>query len=244
METIKVSLKVNFSIFTMFWIMLISLFFAFTSERVTATDIPPKGNTQIESLSEAKKMLTSIYSSRRISFYCGCSYGWNLKTEHTSCGFKSKQPINKERNNNQAFRIEWKNVVPTDMFGKSFKEWKECQVKKDRKCVQTYQHFAYMESDLYNFVPVIAELTGNRGDYSMTIISGEAREYGSCDIEINGEELEPDEDIRGDIARTYFYMDWAYPGLEIVSKKIEECLKNGTKQIQLMIGNVEELGKS
>ena len=33
------------------------------------------------------------------------------------------------------------------------------------------------------------------------------------------ESNEPTENIRGDIARTYFYMDWAYPDRSIISHK-------------------------
>ena len=42
--------------------------------------------------------------------------------------------------------------------------------------------------------------------------------------------IEPAESIRGDIARTYFYMDHAYPGRGIVGKKRRKSLKPGIKQ--------------
>ncbi len=76
-----------------------------------------------------------------------------------------------------------------------------------------------MEADLYNLVPAVGEINGNRSNYSFSIISGEKREYGSCDFEIENRKAEPRENIRGDIARIYFYMHWAYPGRGIISKK-------------------------
>jgi deoxyribonuclease I len=53
----------------------------------------------------------------------------------------------------------------------------------------------------------------------MAMIDGEARRLGSCDLEIEDRKVEPRPDIRGDIARTYFYMDAAYSGRGVVSEK-------------------------
>jgi deoxyribonuclease I len=53
----------------------------------------------------------------------------------------------------------------------------------------------------------------------MAMIDGEARRFGSCDLEIEARKVEPRPDIRGDIARTYFYMDAAYPGRGVISEK-------------------------
>ena len=53
----------------------------------------------------------------------------------------------------------------------------------------------------------------------MTIIVGEKREYGECDVEIKKGKFEPREEIRGEIARTYMYMDSVYPGRGIISRK-------------------------
>jgi len=75
------------------------------------------------------------------------------------------------------------------------------------------------EADLYNLVPAIGEVNGNRSNYSMAIISGEKRNYGSCDVEIEGRKVEPTEGVRGNIARTYLYMDSVYPGRGIISNK-------------------------
>ena len=74
-----------------------------------------------------------------------------------------------------------------------------------------------MEADLYNLVPAIGEVNGNRSNYSMADIPGEVREYGSCDVEIKGRKVEPRPAVRGNIARTYLYMDWAYPGRGIIT---------------------------
>ena len=53
----------------------------------------------------------------------------------------------------------------------------------------------------------------------MAIIEEEKRECGKCDVEIKSRKVELREEIRGEIARTYMYMDSVYPGRGIISKK-------------------------
>jgi len=76
-----------------------------------------------------------------------------------------------------------------------------------------------MQADMHNLVPAIGEVNGLRSNYSFAMIPGEERRFGSCDMEISNRKAEPPTDVRGDIARTYFYMDDAYPGRGIISKK-------------------------
>lgn len=64
----------------------------------------------------------------------------------------------------------------------------------------------------------LTEIEGDRSNYHYGIIAGEPREYGVCDFEIEGKLAEPKEDIRGDIARTYFYMEATY-GVRISDKQ-------------------------
>ena len=76
-----------------------------------------------------------------------------------------------------------------------------------------------MQADMFNLYPAIGEVNGRRSNYSMAIINGEKREFGKCDVEIKNKKVEPKESIRGEIARTYLYMDSVYPGRRIISKK-------------------------
>jgi deoxyribonuclease I len=181
---------------------------------------PEMGNTRINSFGKVKKILRKLYQNHRITFYCGCTY--DREVNHSSCGYKPKRPLTKKgKKNKRAFRIEWEHVVPAHAFGKSFKEWQigdpKCGGKKGRKCARKNKLFARMEADLYNLVPAIGEVNSNRSNYSMADIPGEEREYGSCDVEIKGRKVEPRPAVRGNIARTYLYMDWAYPGRGIIS---------------------------
>jgi deoxyribonuclease I len=78
--------------------------------------------------------------------------------------------------------------------------------------------FKYMEADMYNLVPAVGEINGLRSSYPYRMIPGEDREFGMCDIEIENGTAEPPPVKRGNIARTYFYMNEAYPGFGIVTE--------------------------
>lgn len=82
-----------------------------------------------------------------------------------------------------------------------------------------------MEADLYNLQPAIGEVNGLRSNYSMEMIPGERRAFGTCDVEIEGHKIEPRPEIRGDIARTYRYMHHAYPGRGIISRSNEKLFE-------------------
>ena len=111
-----------------------------------------------------------------------------------------------------------------------------------------------MESDMYNLFPSIGEVNGLRSNYSMTIIKGEDREFGKCDVEIKRRKVEPRDEVRGEIARTYMYMDSVYPGKGIISKKnrsmfeewnrsdpVDEWECERSKRIERIQGNRNEV---
>jgi deoxyribonuclease-1 len=87
-----------------------------------------------------------------------------------------------------------------------------------------------MEADLYNLQPAIGEVNHLRRNYLMAMIAGEARAFGRCDLEIKDRKIEPRPEIRGDIARTYFYMNTAYPGRGIVSEKNQKLFEAWDKE--------------
>jgi len=186
---------------------------------------PPQqsGNTQIASFNTAKKFAFAVHDEHRITLYCGCRYDGDLVVDHTSCGYQSKS------GSHRATKVEWEHVVPADAFGQSFKEWRDgdptCVNRKGesfkgRNCARKASSlFRLMEADIYNLYPAIGEINNLRSNYSMADLPGEPREFGQCDVEIHDGKFEPRPEIRGDIARTYFYMDAAYPGRGIISRK-------------------------
>lgn len=76
-------------------------------------------------------------------------------------------------------------------------------------------------------------MNGLRSNYSFAMISGPADfEFGACQTRISSKErkAEPRPEVRGDIARPYFYMDAAYPGHGIISDKNRKLFEAWDKQ--------------
>ncbi len=188
---------------------------------IISSNVYPQ-NKSIKTFSKSKKLLLKIYESNAITFYCGCSFKLK-KPNFSSCGYIPKN------DNERANRIEWEHVVPAYDFGNSLSEWKnghpKCVTKKGkkykgRKCAaKISKKFGFMLADMHNLFPTIGEINGLRSNYPMSIINGEDRKYGECDFEIKNKKIEPRKTIRGDIARVYMYMNYAYPGRGIISKK-------------------------
>ncbi len=188
-------------------------------------DSPPQpplqqGNAALSSFGKAKRALAKIYADHALTFYCRCRYRGS-KVNHASCGYVP------QRQSRRARRLEWEHIVPAAQFGRSFSAWTqghpECvnpkgEVYRGRRCARkTVREFRFMEADMYNLVPAIGELNRKRSNYPMGIIAGEKRNFGACDIEFLDRKIEPRPDIRGDIARTYLYMDAAYRGRGIIT---------------------------
>lgn len=174
------------------------------------------------SFSAAKKILDrQIYTGTdRVTFYCGCDYApapnpnkpssTRLTPDAASCGLRPR------KNADRAGRIEWEHVVPAWEFGHQLQCWQEGGRKGCRKDPQ----FKRMESDMHNLVPAVGELNGDRSNFRFGMIPEEPRAYGACDFEVDFKQrvAEPPEQVRGDIARTYFYMEDQY-GLRISRKQ-------------------------
>lgn len=156
---------------------------------------------QPASFSAAKRELAVIYGAHSVSFYCGCRFGARgkrLEPDLAGCGYQPR------KNANRAGRIEWEHVMPAWVFGHQRQCWQE----GGRRACRKDATFKRMEADMHNLVPAIGEVNGDRSNYAYGMISGEPRAYGHCDIEVDfkGRIAEPAAGVRGDIARTYFYM--------------------------------------
>jgi len=190
-------------------------------------------NTRIDSFNRAKKLLTQVFAGHAIEFYCECSHAGS-EVDLASCGSEPK------KDPDRAKRIEWEHIVPAEAFGQSFPEWREghpsCVDRKGksfkgRNCARKMStQFRYMEADLYNLQPAIGEVNWLRSNYSMEMIPGDKREFGACDIKIENRKIQPRPEIRGDIARTYMYMHWAYPGHGIISRSNQKLFDAWNKE--------------
>lgn len=201
--------------------------------------MPPKGkrgipgNSVNDSFSKAKKLLQrQVYADHTITFYCDCPFQG-----------KKLMPCEKytaKRPGKRASRIEWEHVVPASHFGQSLPEWRnghpDCVQRdgdhfKGRNCARKINlRFRYMEADMYNLVPAIGEINGLRSNYRYDMVAGEDREFGPCDFEIESRVAEPPKRVWGDIARTYKYMEAAYPGQGVMSRANEKLYEAWDKQ--------------
>lgn len=154
-------------------------------------------------------LLNDVYGLRGNTFYCGCEYYGNT-VDHFECGYKPR------KNKMRSKRLEWEHVMPAWEFGHQLQCWQE----GGRKECQKDPMFLQMESDMHNLVPSVGEVNGDRSNYRYGMIEGETRVYGACDAEVDFKQrvMEPRDMIRGDVARTYFYMSYTY-GMRLSDKQ-------------------------
>lgn len=178
-------------------------------------------NTTVESFSHAKKMLMAIYADHPATIYSNCQFDEHKHVQYEHCDYV---PI---RDNDRANRIEWEHVVPASLFGQNFYEWKVghpmCVDRrgkrfKGRHCAAKMNvDYRHVEADMYNLYPEIGELNERRGNLPITQVRVGVM-VDALDIRLAADGFQPAARIRGDLARTYLYMDEAYPELAILSR--------------------------
>lgn len=100
----------------------------------------------------------------------------------------------------------------------------QCGTRK--QCRQGSKQFNRIEADLHNLYPSLTRINQARGSFRFGLISGERRQFGSsCDFEVSQRQrqVEPADEVRGDIARAMLYMEKTYAssGLEIFNRQRE-----------------------
>ena len=154
-----------------------------------------------------------LHFKKNKTFYCGCRFNKKKEIDFKSCNYS---PRNKT--NNRSRRLEFEHVVPAFILGKNLRCWKEpiCQNKngknyKGRRCCQKIsKEFRRREGDMHNLFPAIGEINGDRSNFRFGEIPYENRRYGQCDFEILNKIVEPRDSIKGNIARSYFYISRQY----------------------------------
>lgn len=179
------------------------------------------GNTKIDSFNEAKKLLRLIYTEHRITIYSGCSYNPEYEVDYSNCGWVSRS------NSSRSRKVEWEHVVPASTFGKQFPEWSvgdpECVDRKGKKfkgrncAAKVNMTFRHIEADMYNLFPEIGEVNNLRSDYVMAELPAAPLFAPPLQMKIAHGKFEPRDQVKGDIARTYLYMDESYPEAKILT---------------------------
>jgi len=184
----------------------------------SASTIVSADNSQgeMKSFRTAKKLLAEqVYHDHRLAFYSGCrfrKYQKRLMPVLSSCGYKIR------KNETRAKRIEWEHVMPAWVFGHQLRCWQD---GGRENCKDNNPKFRTMEGDMHNLVPAIGELNGDRSNFSFRMLEGEPRVYGetiNMEIDFKGRDVEPPDEVWGDIARIYFYMRDRY-GIRLSSSQ-------------------------
>lgn len=158
-----------------------------------------------------KRMYAKVYEGHETTFYCGCDFV-NKVPVLTSCG------LDRETMGSRAEQTEAEHIVPASIFGRTRTCWAsggrdECLKKSSPVYDSVFDTF---HSDLHNLAPTVGHLNAVRSDFSMGLVEGDENPYGTCDFEVSLEDdkVEPPMDVRGDIARVYFYVEHTY-GLQL-----------------------------
>jgi deoxyribonuclease-1 len=137
------------------------------------------------------------------TFYCGCNWTWTGRSggrvDLASCGYKVRAQ------QTRAERTEWEHVVPASNFGRARQCW---QTGGRQNCNATDPVFNAMEADLHNLTPAIGEVNADRSNFNFGMLSSTPQQHGACPVKVDfsNRTVEPRDEIKGQIARIYFYM--------------------------------------
>jgi deoxyribonuclease-1 len=171
-------------------------------------------NQEIQSFSKAKKILEKdVYNNHRETLYCGATFDAKKKVTPPK-GFTTTKYVKRSK------KVEWEHAVPAENFGRTFSEWrdghKQCinskgSTFKGRKCAEKVNsEYRYMQADMFNLYPAIGSVNALRSNYNFTMLPVVKSDFGSCVMKIENKKAEPPEKARGQISRTYLYMEDAY----------------------------------
>ncbi len=169
------------------------------------------------SFSKSKKdLLKKVYYDNQITFYCSNPYEIKDVSGKQKAliiqdekYYSPRKPFYKSgKVNTRAERIEWEHVMPAHNFGRHLQCWRD----GGRKACKKDKTFNEMEADMHNLVPAIGEVNGDRSNYRYGANNPTKDQYGNCEFQVDfkGKRAYVKEDIRGDIARIYFYMSDKY----------------------------------
>lgn len=162
---------------------------------------PETPTTRERDFNWAKRQLRAMYTPNRETFYCKCKFDASNRIDLTSCGYKIRSNILR------AQRVEWEHIVPASYFGNNLACWKK---GGREQCQKESNLFANFEGDMHNLVPEVGELNADRSNKLHGTVTSIYNDYGRCDFKISSIRAEPRDDIKGDVARIWLYMEYKY----------------------------------
>ena len=176
---------------------------------------------------ESRDQLLNIYirKEKNRTLLCDCKFNLEGKVLEESCDLASKKKSKK------VITLAWLFGMPPFKFGKILECWRKplCSRENGRPfggpscCEKKSVLYSQMKSDMHNLFPSTSALMRARVNQDFGEISGEKRKFGTCDLEVNRKLIEPNSNVRGDIARAYFYMSRQY-GVPI-RERLEDMLR-------------------
>ena len=140
----------------------------------------------------------------------------------------------------RADKIEWEHSLPAENFGQTFAEWREGSPEcvdnkgkafKGRKCAEKVSpEYRMMQADMYNLYPAIGAVNAMRSNFNYAMLAGEPSTFGTCEMKIADRKAEPPARARGQIARTYMYMQDAYGPRYHMSRQQDQLMQAWDKQ--------------
>ena len=153
--------------------------------------------------SEAKKQLLKIYQEHPYTFYCDCPISYYGTVQRNPQWIPENTP-------ESLLRLEWEHIVPASYLGSNLSCWNkyQCSVQASSNrscCRKTSTAFNIREADLYNLVPAIKLSNSKRSNFRPGIIRYKDKAQRVCKLYIDKKRriFEPDDDLKGFIARTY-----------------------------------------
>ena len=167
--------------------------------------------------SQVKNIIKMLHLDHKMTWLNGCAYSYDV----TSCMDKTIIDTSTCSVTEQNQTMIWIQVVPDTFYGRNM----ACMTKpvcvnafsgklfgSPMCCRRINEKYRQIESELFNLIPVTSEFA----KIYQGKIFGEVKKVKWLigNVKIDDKYIEPPEQIKGDIARVYLYMDERY-GLQI-----------------------------
>lgn len=98
------------------------------------------------------------------------------------------------------------------------------------ECVRKVDElFNRMEGDLYNLVPETGAIAAIKKESRLADIEVFMPQFGACNLKILNNLFTPPSSLKGDVARIFLYMDWAYPNRNIILSNEKKLIEYWNK---------------
>lgn len=167
--------------------------------------------------SQAKNVLSMIDLDYKVTAINGCAYDY----DKTSCMDKTIVDGSSCGLGDTNVTMKWMQVVPDTFYGRN----RACM--NEKKCVNVFTkelfgspmccrridaQYKKMEADLFNLIPVISTLAEAQKGRIFGAVKTPLEMIGRT--KIGSEAIEPPDEVKGNVARVYLYMEGRY-GLQL-----------------------------